>query len=203
MAGGQHGTSFGPRQAIRSTDFGIRIGITIRQGRYSVVIELGQRRQFAEAGEGVGSLVDETARVRYKGRTRGLLVAEACLGHQPVEEREDLVEGRQAVTVGRESLIDGAIAPAQKIFLALGADAGLAISHVPEAVLVDVVEDTGIQAGEPVEHRHLAEVAAGCQAAVAVDAIRIDSKALAGDDHVQVGVEDLELIAARGHIRRY
>ncbi len=69
-------------------------------------------RQLAKAGKEVICLVYRTARVHHEGGAGDLVAGEAHLGHQPVEEGEDLVKGREALTVGGKALIDGAVTPA-------------------------------------------------------------------------------------------
>ena len=98
-AGGQHRADLGAGEVVT----GIRVDLRLRL-----------RRQLAIAGEfqSCGSRVHQPARIYHEGGAGSFLVRKADFGYEPVEKRKDLVEGRETLAVGREVLVDRAVAPA-------------------------------------------------------------------------------------------
>ena len=95
--------------------------------------------------------------VYLHGKAGGLEARVVHFCNQPVEEREYLVEGHKAIEVGREGLIEGAIAPAQRNCLLR--DRGLI--GIANAILISIQEHVIFQSCEPVEDGDISVLISG------------------------------------------
>ena len=147
---------------------------------------LGVGARAADLGieePGVGSAAHVTAAVDGHGHASRLEPRVVDLRHLPGAVGEDLVEGHEALRVGREGLVDRAVAEAQVDHLVRKAQLAVLTNAVPVAVQEHVV----LVPAEPGGDGDVADVAAA----------REDHGAVA-DDLVEVIVPDDELVRAVG-----